>query len=264
MANPIVLGLYMVTGVVMSFYKINVAKSRLVILLHSLSLFLFSIVCALTLSRNAYASLLLVFLIFASYKILVAKNIIIKYGQILASIFLFSIFIYIVNESFDNIVISRLLEMLDSGATASDPRLEKWGVLFNSLMSDNPLFFLWGFGLGNIGTTGLGASEKFLIVENSYIAIIFELGLIGLLFYVYFIYRYCRNALKLLLNYDLENRRLGMLLLLYVGFLLVSSNFADSLYMNYPFNLIFWLFFVVSEVAKRQNESVYQENLIHE
>jgi len=251
MANPIKLGLFLVVASICCIYLIETASRRIFSFLFFFSLLVFGFVLIFTLSRTAYGSFFIVLCMYIIFKMSDKDR---PLKKVLLSLFLFSIIGLLtwVAASKEGTILLRLAQTMDTETFMADPRHEKWGLIIKDL-SENLISLLWGFGLGNSGTSGL--SGNYIIVENSFLSILVELGLFGICFYLYVIARYSFNAGRLLKSQRKEKKNLGRLLFMYLAVFLFSSFFVDS-YLNHPFSVYFWLLFAVSETEALKNNAV--------
>ncbi len=139
----------------------------------------------------------------------------------------------------------RLSMLAELGSFSEDPRVENWR-RFLAAWSDNWVSMIWGAGLGLSNSAG---KDGTFIVENSFVSILGELGLVGLILYLLILASMLRNWLVLT---DLgrqspeirkEARYFGNFLVLF----LVCSLSIDA-YRNSPFSAYFWILFAYGEL----------------
>lgn len=254
LGNPINLGLFMVVGIISALYIMESTNKKLIYLFCFLCLPLFLIVIMFTLSRTAYGSLLLVISSYLLFKVSIEKKIKEKLFFLMSIVLIISILSFIVSDERNNLILLRLFQTIDMYTFSTDPRLEKWGTVIRNLNAE-PIYFLWGFGLGNAGTSGL--TGNYIIIENSFISIIYELGFIGLMLFCLILFYYLLNTFKLLKIKNKEDKLLGWAFIAYFITFIFASLFIDA-YINNPFSSYFWLFFALL-IIKRLSKS-YQMN----
>ena len=108
---------------------------------------------------------------------------------------------------------------------------------------DSPANFLFGYGLGSAGTVlankSLTAHPK-EIVQNEYLSLLLELGIIGLLFFVYIIVVLFITIKKSLNDYSLERLSIDSLLLAFLFTLLFFSGLPNALHLYlFPIFILF-------------------------
>ncbi len=155
----------------------------------------------------------------------------------------------------ENIIIYRIFQTFDTQELGSDPRIDKWIVIIKQLFS-NFIYVIFGLGLGNSGTSGL--EGNYIIIENSFLSVMYELGIIGLFFFVAFLMRFLINSLTLIRHNNSEQKSFGLAGVLFFSVFFFSSLFMDS-YLNNPFNFYFWLFYALLEINIIKSRSVEKQ-----
>lgn len=235
--NPIMLGYYLI---IVSLISLFLLRNKMIhkiiviyVILSSLILILF------TLSRASY---LIVCAIMIAYFFLTLN----KNNFLIRSLFIFImgvIAVYYID--FNNLlvidnVMSRF-EQLDSSEVGRDGRLVTWARSFDEFQTNIYVLF-FGFGLGK-----LGWDDGTFVMENGYLAIIYEFGLIGFLLYCSVLLKFYLNIYKLKKSIYLYDRELALLLSLFLLFFLISMLVSDS-HMGIPQVFYFWLFYIISEL----------------
>lgn len=235
LGNPINLSMFMVVGIIALIYlkSVGILRSNFILIFFYT---LFITILLMTLSRTGYLSLLGVFLMYMSIIFFSNKKLLLYYIPIIG---LFALLLYYIIVNND-LLLYRVQQMIDfEYVSTNEPRLENWSYLLSILLKDK-VYLMWGLGLGNAGTSGLEGNKA--IVENSFIAIFYELGFIGLIFFLRIIYLFSKNSVIIIKNsIHYKDKILGWAALMYLVAFLLSSLFMDS-YLNNPFNFYFWLF----------------------
>lgn len=244
LGNPINLGLFVVVGFISAVYIMETSNKKAPYIFGFLCMLLFAFVSLLTLSRTAYGSFLISIIIYIFFKILSVKKLQNKFLFLSLGLLFFTL-IYIVINKIGGMIWLRLFQSVDVETLHADPRIEQWRPLLKDLF-EWPFNFLWGFGLGNSGTSGLSGDFKY--IENSFISIFYELGIIGLLLFCFILLCYLSNTINLFKRKNKEKQLLGFVLFAYLAVFVFASLFMDA-YVNNPFGFYFWLFFALSNIA---------------
>jgi len=180
--NPNECGIILVCGILALFYKVSSQKNKFI------NIFLISILtfCLfLTYSRSSWIGLLsgLGVMFFAEKR---TRKIIIMVAVIIILIFLNS-------ETLR-------LRIIEGGLW--NPRFINWSYAFNEVTSKEN-YFLFGFGIGTIGGK-ISFNQSFTTLDNYFLTIFYEAGLIGLVLFVLiflctlkkanYIYKFSLNA----------------------------------------------------------------------
>ena len=239
LGNPINLGLFLNIGILSALYFLEVSKKSITKLISLLSIPLFVIIILFTLSRVAYLSLFILFSFYFLYKILSLK----RASKRIIFIGLFLLLIGALYLTIHKIDLFRLrtAQILEQSSLSEEPRFEKWSYIWE-VLSDNIFIFLYGKGLGNSGTSGL--KGEYIIIENTYLSILYELGVFGLLFFIITVLCFLINVINLYFNNqgDKKIRTFAIISLIYLVVFLFGGVFTDT-YINNPFNYYFWLYF---------------------
>lgn len=235
--NPIILGYYII---IVSLLCIFLARIK--VLNHLVStVFILSgmLVILFTLSRAAY---LIVAALTALYMLLTftKTNFIIRF-VVLGGTVLYIFTKYDLSDlEFFNHVLERF-EQIDTATVARDGRLVTWTRSLKEL-SDNLYVLPFGFGLGR-----LGWDHGTFVMENSYLAIIYEFGLMGFGLYMLILFKFFYNSVTLFRSADKFEKELGLLLVLFISFFMMSMLVSDS-HMGLPQVFYFWFLYVISEL----------------
>ena len=157
-------------------------------------------------------------------------------------IILFSILISfnIINFSMINIFEERLSDMSFSYMT-TDLRIVNWyGIISNFFKESEFLFF--GRGLGTLGWTAEG-----VLSENMYLGIFLELGLFGIILFLFILLMFLKNIL-VILKID---KNIGYLFLNFLIIFMVLGIFMD-IHINLPTSFYFWFMILISELIVRK------------
>lgn len=249
LGNPINLGLFLVVAFISTAYLMGTTNRKKSLIAYFFGLLLFGFVSIFTLSRTAYGSLIIAIVVFVFFKIFKEDGLRKKVLLIFTVILILFAFFYVISME-EGLILFRLFQSIDTDTLFADPRLETWSIVIRDLWND-PMYLLWGVGLGNSGTSGL--SGNFIIIENSFVSIFYELGIIGLLFFGFIIFRFFINAVRLLKGKDTGKQYLGLVFFSYLLIFVFASIFIDA-YINYPFSFYFWLFFALSEIGVGRRE----------
>ncbi|HCV02439.1 MAG TPA: hypothetical protein DG048_07330 [Pseudoalteromonas sp.] len=229
LGNPINLSGYMVFSYLIAFYLYTNDK------VGSISFYIltatFLLVTFLTLSRLGLIAFLSVLLL-SNMFFLRARNAILLFSLIFISILYLIFDGGFLLRNFDvELLFSRFFNLLDSGTYLENARIRNWFYAFQLI--ETPFDFFWGKGLG---VSNSDINKGGVLIENSFITYIVEVGLIGLLF------------LALLIFYTISKiwqtnsiKSFGNFLLLYIIFFIVMS-LGNDFVKNFPFVFYFWVF----------------------
>jgi O-antigen ligase len=256
LGNPINLGVFLDLGILSSIYFIETSNKKTVKLLCSLFIPLFIFVILLTLSRTAFGSSFLILAFYSIYKIYTTKSSFKKtIFLLLIASFIISFMIIIYNAKEGALILLRIFQLVDTFYIGQDPRLEKWNTIMDQL-SENIFYLLFGMGLGNSGTSGL--SGNYIIIENAYLSILYELGLIGLFLFITIIFIFLTNALIIYKKIiDPNIKSFALVSLLYLFAYLFAGLFMD-IHVNNPFSFYFWLFLAL--ILSYKKIYIYRSN----
>ncbi|MDB2084885.1 MAG: O-antigen ligase family protein [Clostridium paraputrificum] len=192
-------------------------------------------VILLSFSRTSYLIAGIIILIYIIYSMNKIKNIIKMIISILG-ILIFGSLIF--NSSYlteKSSFVSKRVETINIKTLSENIRVDNWNRYLNETFKDNILYMSWGGGLGTSNSDSSQKTDSVYIVENSYISILGEMGIIGLVFYLTIIIITLKKIIKLS-KYNIEYR---VFLSIYLG-LCIGSGFND-LYVNNPFSQYFWI-----------------------
>ncbi|MEO3682796.1 hypothetical protein ABHN84_10915 [Shewanella vesiculosa] len=226
--NPINLGVFLTIGFVSAVFMYKEKKLNLpffsVYVVASFFVVLF------TFSRIALISFLLVSL----YLIFVGGSYIKKFILLIACVTLF----YSVSLNFENLsylkdfnielMLGRFFDISNSSTYVENARVQNWIIALKNI--DSIIFTVWGLGVGFINPN---AESGGFIVENLFISILIEFGMVGLLLYFIHILYLLRASFKLK-----DNEQIFC-----VSFLMVFliSGLGNDLNRNFPFVFYFWI-----------------------
>ncbi|KPH95215.1 hypothetical protein AMS58_07610 [Pseudoalteromonas porphyrae] len=226
--NPINLGVFLTVSYASAFYMYKESKVNvLVFSLFSAALFF---VITFTFSRIAIIS----FCIMSIYFFLISGS---NIKRVILLLFLltliyslsFDVFsLSILSEFNVDLILERLTNISSADTYTENARVKNWGVALQNI--DSVLFSLWGLGVGFINPT---VERGGIVVENMFISILIEFGIIGLLLYLsYFFY-----LVKASLNLNGNEKYFAC------GFLIVFlvCGMGNDLNRNFPFVFYFWI-----------------------
>lgn len=125
-------------------------------------------------------------------------------------------------------------------------RIDQSRYLWNQITHDSASF-IFGKGLGTVGTGLLSVSEDAITFHNSYFAMWFETGLVGLTIFLSCILVAMYQGIRVARS-DSEWSSIASVSLACVSLILISALFGDMLG-NYPFNFFLWFFIGLLSVA---------------
>ncbi|WP_157756411.1 O-antigen ligase family protein [Pseudoalteromonas neustonica] len=229
LVNPINLGIFLTLGFVSAYFMLKEKRINFAIFFIYFLFVLF--VVFFTFSRIAFLAILLV-----SFYFLFSGGSYIK--KILLCIAFF-IVVYAITFYFDNLLFlnnfnlelmqERFFNISNSNTYVENSRVQNWKVALQNI--DTILLSLWGLGVGFINPT---VEVGGIVVENMFISILIEFGIIGLLFYIlYFIF-------LVIASFRLKGNERYFA----VGFLIVYAvcGMGNDLNRNFPFVFYFWIF----------------------
>ncbi len=130
-------------------------------------------------------------------------------------------------------------------------RIDNWIDYLNMVFNGDPHLYLWGSGLGSSNPSDVNQSHIIKKVENSYISILGEMGIVGLIMYVVIIF-IC--IYKIFSNYNndilLSKVLIGWMLVLLIGSL------ANDLHQNNPFSMYLWIGIFIPMLYKSYKISI--------
>lgn len=243
--NPINFGGFLCVGLAASYYLAVKKTKPLVWLAFWVYWIVLVFLVFFTLSRLAliafFAQTILILMFNLFRREIVTKVFFITFLLVLMP------FVFELLNSFDSLY-ERFFKLLSLETYTDNARVNNW---FGAL--DNLHYFtnwLWGFGVG-ASNPALGSGGY--MIENGFVSILIDFGLIGLTFYVaiwllsFFIMFTIRKKL---------NNEFYFIFLFLVCFMLMS--FGNDYNRNFPFVIYFWL--VVSYLFTRANKyKGYQE-----
>lgn len=232
LANPINLGVFLIIATLSAYTLLSFVKSYFIKSIVLIIILINIFIIIFTLSRSSYIGLFILLLgyVFSSKK------------RFLYLIILFSILISfnIINFSMINIFEERLSDMSFSYMT-TDLRIVNWyGIISNFFKESEFLFF--GRGLGTLGWTAEG-----VLSENMYLGIFLELGLFGIILFLFILLMFLKNIL-VILKID---KNIGYLFLNFLIIFMVLGIFMD-IHINLQTSFYFWFMILISELIVRK------------
>ncbi|WP_335911003.1 hypothetical protein [Shewanella indica] len=201
---------------------------------HSLVYLFFTILVGLgvllSYSRLAVIALILVFAMYLMREV-VRNTFLAIFTIALALILSFSFVASFLSENIT--VIERAMQVISLDTYVQNSRVDNWLSGMGNL--DNILYVLWGLGLGVARPSG----DDAIVVENAFISIFINFGLIGFIIYLYFFVMGFYNAFYVLKKH--REHRYSFLFLSVFSVLFVMST-GNDINRNYPFSFIFWVF----------------------
>jgi hypothetical protein len=236
LVNPINLGAFLIIFWLSIFFYYQKNNSLKRFFFYLFFTFLCFILIIGTLSRLALLTFVFVFLTMNFiYSIYNKRNFI-----LFSSIVFFSL-LFVVSYIEDySLVFTRFESLNNSTEYTSDSRVSNWNRAFGSLSNIN---YLWGMGIGISSPDSDKVSNyNALMIENSFISIFLQYGLIGFIFYCIIIFKFFINIIRIKPLYNLYFYFLLGFLLLFV-----FMSFGNDFQRNLPFVFYFWIFYSVSE-----------------
>lgn len=159
--------------------------------------------------------------------------------------------------AFSSILEKRLEQTIDSISSKDDPRFENWGKAIHELNSYPVIGQIAGLGLG-VSNPGDFETGQFRI-ENSFLTIYLQIGIIGLvLFLLPFLIAF-RRALKHKSNS--ANRHLAIVITILIGGL------TNDTHRNMPFSFYLWICFALAalwiKLEYQTNKATWQKNCVN-
>lgn len=230
LGNPINLGAFIVICIsflIHSLLKRKFIQQTVILTLTFISLF----VVLFTLSRLALICLFVVLLLIIVFSAL-KRN----YFPIVFMILpiTWAIFHFDISNIDFGILADRFGNMLNDNEYSGNLRIYHWLIALNQI--DNPFLYFWGLGLGKSNPAEeMVSAHGALLIENSFLTVFIETGLIGLILYLWCIVR----ALKSSWTYFTISDNPAFLIF-YLVFILFS--FGNDFNRNMPFSFYFWFF----------------------
>lgn len=247
MGNPISLGLFMQVGILFCGYLYVMAQRArgrvLAIVLMGVLVF----ASLLTLSRSAFmimgaiaGVLMLRVLLYGNLRQRLALTLVmtaLAVGLYVA----FSTSQRSASISMWDLVFNRTMQF---DAVGDDPRLLTWTRQMQPLLRRSWVEVAFGMGLGNIGNF-----KGSFRMENAYLALVYELGVVGLLFFLGLFARMGYVGWKLVkTGREPAFRVLGGVMAYFLLADLLAFTLADS-HFNLPMVFYFWCLFALGELA---------------
>jgi len=242
--NPIILGIFLNIGLVILLFS-NM-KSRIWRVIKWILIISSIILIFTTLSRISYIIMALIILFYFLFHKINTSKLFFK----LALIPLLLVVMLGVEYS-DNNLISKRLSQITSDNIANNDRVYNWDIYLDSAFRDSPFLWLWGSGLGSSNSDNSVQSEYVKKVENSFVSIMGETGIIGLIIYVGIILRYIYNCIYL---YSKGYKNEANIFLGWIFIFLIAS-LTNDVYKNNPFSFYFWMFLFMIELKRMEYKS---------
>jgi len=251
MLNQINLGIYSCISIVVSVIYIFMSKKHH-IFLYSLIILDIGVILR-TFSRNSYLLLVLIALLLVVYN---AGKLKIKHALIFPIVLFFFIqSFFLIGEIFPNfhyLVNLRIDMMAIDNIQYTTGRFDKWIFLFQNFIARDLFSLTFGNGIG----FGIYGNHAFFTrIENSYLYIILEKGIVGLIIYLILVLKYLSNSIKLLRSKNNQFNQFGYFNLNIVCIMIISS-FTSDAFISPPYVFYFWLFFVYSDLTLRSVRAV--------
>lgn len=236
--NPIIYGTFLCLGIVALFSK-TILMSNKFKWLYFWVIWLFAFwVVFFTLSRLAFVCYSLLTLLFIMFNIRQKEPVTFIFLILVVFSVLPTIFVFL--QDFD-LVYDRFVGLLSISTFTDNARIENWSESFEYI--SDPFLFLWGIGLG------ASFPGSVVHVENTFLSIFFELGIVGFLVFVFL------NMLMIwhLVIYDNKRCANYVFLVLFLVMFYVMSTGNDFLKI-FPMSLYYWVIIVfvfkLSEVER--------------
>lgn len=210
----------------------------------------------LTVSRGAYIALGASFIVFFIYLILNRRRE--NYGGKLMGSFLIIVLSAVISfgllyklngkEASNNFVDHSVVENVQADGSAFD-RIGTYKLAFEKFKT-NPIF---GTGAGSFGVLTKSAEDKigYGTVNNEYLEILSENGLIGLALFLSFLIAYMLEYKKRLENTDSKTKLMFVGIMLGILAILIQYNFFSTLYIIY-----FWVFLALAMPKGKDNVTI--------
>lgn len=237
--NPINLGGFII--ILFLFIQLKHDRKKINIATYLVLAFLILMLNVGTLSRASVITFVLIFIFSNLYGARIGKLLF-----IIASTLMISALIYIYIDV--SPIQSRFNTLFLISTYLENARILNW---VNALRGIDAFGFFWGHGLGTSSPDGqIVQSTSAVMIENSFISIFYQYGIVGLLFFMLILWRFIFTAKAI----SHVNMPVGKFFLAFVLFFSLMS-LGNDFNRNFPFNLYFWLFFCYSELFYRNRQS---------
>lgn len=228
--NPINLGAFLIVAYLFSIYK----KDSLSIFFYIFFMLLLILIFG-SLSRLALLSFFLVVLV----NFIINNKLINNLFFILIIMLVLSTAIYSLYDEYGYFLV-RFENLSSLSEYTENARLTNW---INAIENMNTIQLWWGYGLGMSTPT----FEKILLyggimIENSFISIFIQYGVMGLVGYILIFIRFFFISVSLR-KYD---KKLFQFMILFLVFF-SSMSIGNDFFKNSPFVFYFWFFYIYAE-----------------
>lgn len=240
--NPINLSIILSLGIAfLLFAKKGVFRYFIISL--SISIVLLSF------SRTSYLIILIIFLMYIVFN----RKSIRKIIFVVTIPIILSIYFFTNNTMTDKVsLVIKRVNTINVDTLNNNIRIDNWKLYIENTVANNPLNFLWGSGLGSSNSDSSQKVDNVYIVENSYVSILGEQGVIGLTMYIAII---ILTIIRLLRLRKIKNQYTILLVILLS--ILFGSLFND-LYVNNPFSQYFWIIVLIVNIKIKIN--IYEQS----
>lgn len=239
MVNPINFGAFLV---IFYFALFSVVKSKLIRGVFFILIFLLVLGTQSRLALLAFMAGVFVYACLSRDKYIAVSSL------LLLSVFLIAFFVLAGDAANLDDRLARSQSLASSSTYSENIRLQRWVQIISNMSF---IDFFWGVGAGASSPSWEDVNRGAVIIENSYISVLYQYGLIGLILFFALLFRFYRNAYFIL---RVDNS-LGKFLMSFLVVFSVMSMGNDFL-RNLPFSFYFWYLFASLEVkvydAKRR------------
>lgn len=247
MPNQIGLGIYesiiiIITASLSYFYRKNFNLLFYILIIAD------TVIILMTFSRNAY-----VLVCFTGMLFLVFVRLHLKVKEIIVFVTFIAlgVIIYIVladkYKDISYLFKNRIMTMSPDSIFDSTGRFIKFEYLLKNCILNDIDSILFGNGIG----FGQKTFSFFNVIENGYLYILLEKGIVGLFLYIFIAMRFVFNALACWNNIKKQNRVLGFLFFGVLGIISISNTNSNA-FIGFPHVFYYWMFFAYSEIYYRK------------
>lgn len=228
--NPINLGAFII--VCLSFnLDFFIKKSNIILKIIIILLSFF--VVYMTLSRLALISFVILLIMILRYRNI--GLLIISLGMLITLLILIIPYVNVTDSSFE-----RMVSVLNFDTYKENLRVIHWGIAFSDFNSWFDYLFGLGFGISNPSQEYMNLYKSF-VIENVFVSVFIENGIIGLSLFLLILCRYIYTA-KLFYKKTKDPSFICFILMFIV------FSFGNDFHRNMPFSFYFWMFYVWLEV----------------
>lgn len=242
MTNPINYAFYLLALIPVTYYLFYNHISHKLIMLSTFSLVLLGVL--LSYSRLALIAFFVLMILYLCFEL---KR------KFLSTFFILIVFVVLLSPMIVQFILEnantleRASELLGKDTYSSNARINNW---YSAILQlDNPIFVIWGLGFG----VSSPESSHSILVENAFISVLINFGVIGLLFYLASFFFFIRSGLLLWFRH---NDYRSAFLIIGIFLILFVMGLGNDINRNHPFSFIFWiyLFFSVKMVDSKNNK----------